>query len=65
MRYKERMVGELLHLNHDITLLESKLSDENIDSGVSKEKQELMRKQLEAMYQYEAALRERVLLEMN
>lgn len=61
--YKTRMVDELATLITKIALLEKVIYSE--DSAISKDRLELMRKQLDYMYGYRAILTDRIYIELQ
>ena len=61
--YKTRMVDELITLVEKITLLSKVVYSE--DSAISKERLELMNKQLDCMYGYRAILTDRIYMELQ
>lgn len=61
--YKTRMVDELATLIAKIALLEKVIYSE--DSTISKDKLELMHKQLDYMYGYRAILTDRIYIELQ
>lgn len=62
INYKTRMIDELVGLTKQIALLEKVIYSEN---AISKDKLELMHKQLDFMYGYHAMLIDRIHIELQ